>query len=157
MNYFVLKQGEILGPFLREDLLAQIEGNVFDESDLAQPEGSAHWTPLRLLLDGDPSGTIDPAAVAPDWRTLGTWAFRRARHAILSDPLRSGFVFFGIGLATLLLSLWPAALWLPWFAVSAYAGVLLFRRGAAGNATLLLGCVLVVVAVALATMRRVPF
>ena len=113
MNYFVLKQGEILGPFLRDDLVAQIEADVFAESDLAQPEGSAHWTPLRLLLDGGggAGGEMDSAAVAPDWRTLGTWALRRTRHGIANDPLRTGFVFFSIGLATLLLSLWPAVLW----------------------------------------------
>jgi hypothetical protein len=56
----------------------------------------------------------------------------------------------------LLLSYWPAALWLPWFAVAVYAGILLFRRGAAGNATLLLGCILVAVAVGFATLRALP-
>ena len=157
MNYFVLKQGEILGPFQRDDLVAQLEGNVFVETDLAQPAGSSHWTPLRLLLEGNATSGPDTAAVAPDWRTLATWAWRRTRHGVATDPLRTGFVFFGIGVAVLLLSFYPAALWLPWFAVAAYAGVLLFQRGAAGNATLLLGCVLVVVAVALATMRKVPF
>jgi hypothetical protein len=108
MNYFVLKRGEILGPFLREDLLAQIEGNVFDESDLGQIEGSAHWTPLRLLLHGDAATVMEGGAIAPDWRTLGTWAFRRARHLVQSDPFRGGFFFFGIGAGTLLLSYWPA-------------------------------------------------
>jgi hypothetical protein len=156
MNYFVLKQGEILGPFLREDLLAQIEGNAFEESDLAQIEGSAHWTPLRLLLHSDAAQVMDSGAIAPDWRTLATWAFRRARHLVQTDPLRGGFVFFGIGAGTLLLSFWPAVLWLPSFAVATYAGILLFRRGAAGNATLLLGCVLVAVAVGLATLRKLP-
>jgi hypothetical protein len=156
MKYFVLKRGEILGPFLREDLLAQIEGNVFDESDLGQIEGSAHWTPLRLLLHGDAATVMEGGAIAPDWRTLGTWAFRRARHLVQSDPFRGGFFFFGIGAGTLLLSYWPAALWLPWFAVAVYAGILLFRRGAAGNATLLLGCILVAVAVGFATLRALP-
>ena len=156
MNYFVLKRGEILGPFQRDELVAQLERNVFDETDLAQPEGSAHWTPLRLLLEGDSSNLSEPSAVAPDWQTLATWIWRRARHGIASDPLRTGFVFFGIGVAFLLLSFYPPALSLPWFAIAAYAGVLLFQRGAAGNGTLLLGCVLVAVAVALATMRKVP-
>jgi hypothetical protein len=155
MNYFVLKRGEILGPFRREDLLRQIEENVFLENDLGQPEGSAHWTPLRLLLDGE-AAVEEPGAIAPDWRTLVTWGFRRARHLVQNDPFRGGFVFFGIGAGILLLSFWPPALWLPWLVVAAYAGILLFRRGAAGNATLLLGCVLVAVVVGLATMRAFP-
>jgi hypothetical protein len=75
---------------------------------------------------------------------------------VQTDPFRGGFVFFGIGAGILLLSFWPPALWLPWLVVAAYAGILLFRRGAAGNATLLLGCVLVAVVVGLATMRAFP-
>ncbi|HEX5175823.1 MAG TPA: hypothetical protein VFV83_02285, partial [Chthoniobacteraceae bacterium] len=85
-----------------------------------------------------------------------TWAFRRGRHLVENDPLRGGFIFFGIGTGVLLLSFWPPALWIPWLAVAVYAGILLFRRGAAGNATLLLGCVLVAVVVGLATMRGFP-
>jgi hypothetical protein len=50
----------------------------------------------------------------------------------------------------------PDAVWFPWFAVAVYAGILLFRRGAAGNATLLLGCILVAVAVGFATLRALP-
>jgi hypothetical protein len=154
MDYFVLKDGEIVGPFRRDEIVARLETEVFEEDDLAQQEGSVHWTPLRALFDGSSPSETNGAAVAPDWKTLGIWMFRRARYMVENDPLRAGFIFLGVGIIVVLLSHWSVLLWLPWFLVASYAGVLLFRRGAAGLATLLLACVLLALVAAFVTLKR---
>jgi hypothetical protein len=152
-----LKQGEILGPFLREDLLTQIEGKRF--------RGKAISPKLKGPRIGRRFAFCCTATPPRSWtaarsrRTGGrSPPGRSGVRAISCRPIHCGVVlsFSESALGTLLLSFWPAVLWLPSFAVATYAGILLFRRGAAGNATLLLGCVLVAVAVGLATLRKLP-
>lgn len=154
MDYFVLKRGEILGPFRKEELVTQLEGKSFEPEDFAQSEGSKHWMPLRDLLNSAKAAGDDSGAFAPDWTTLRIWAWRRVRHSILYEPVRAGFVCVGIGLVVVLLTWWTPLLWLPWFLVAALAGILLFRRGVVVPATLLLGCVLLGVALAWAMMEH---
>jgi hypothetical protein len=155
MDYFVLKRGEILGPFRKEELAAQLESHSFEPEDFAQSEGSKHWMPLGDLLNSPNAAGDESGAFAPDWTTLRVWAARRIRHSLLYEPMRAGFVSVGIGVLIVLLSWWPPLLWLPWLLAAAVAGVLLFRRGGVAMATLLLGCTLLALAMGWAMMEHV--
>ena len=154
MDYFVLKRGDIVGPFRKEDLVAQLATHALEPGDVAQIEGSQHWVPVRELIDAPDPVEDQPGAVAPDWRTLGVWACRRLRYFVFYEPLRAGFVCLAIGVAIVLLSWWPPLLWLPWFLIAGLAGILLFRAGAAGTATVLLACVLLGIVLGWVIMGR---
>ena len=140
MNYFVLKQGDTLGPFSRDEIVAQLAQGTFEATDFGQVEGTKHWAPLSQLLD--PESAAGSGALAPDWKTILVWVSRRARHALTEQPMHAGFFCVAIGFVFVLLSWWSPLLWMPWFLTACFAGILLFRRGAAGMATALLACAL---------------
>jgi hypothetical protein len=126
MDMYVLKNGEILGPFKGEELVMQVEAGKFTVDDLAQPEGAAYWTPLRKLLDVQeeaPSGVLGGMrAYLPALRREVVAAFETRSWQTALLCLAAGTFFF-------LLSLWPALLWLPWFAAAFVASMVLIRAG----------------------------
>lgn len=134
--FYVLKQGEILGPFSGDELKAAVETGRFSFRDLVQREGQPIWQPLGRILET--SGDDSFGAIAPDWRSILTWAWVRIRYDLGEQSLGAGALCLGVGTLALALSRWPMVFWVPWFGAAIVASIILLRRQRAEHGLLLL-------------------
>jgi len=126
-SYYILRRGEILGPFHRSSLEDLVKEGRIEYDDFAQEVGDSQWSPLRWVLK--PASAEDlKGAHAPTWRTLLKWAWLRVRYSLDENSLSSGWVCLGIALGGLFLSRWPALLWAPWAVLAFFGGIALYRR-----------------------------
>ena len=77
-QFYVLKQGGMHGPFTREELRERFRGGHLDMEDFVQMEGVPIWQPLARILGNE--DTVPHGAIAPDWKSLMTWAWLRLRY-----------------------------------------------------------------------------
>jgi len=140
--YFVLRHGEILGPFTFKSLLELTVAKTVSRDDFVQKSGSFEWVPLRWVLDPENAPRED-GAHAPQWKTLLSWCWMRLRYNLDECSLQAGLLCLGFSIAGLLLSHWPVIFWAPWSVLSFIAGVALYRRNrvAAGIALMLASAV----------------
>jgi hypothetical protein len=126
-EYYVLKEGKIVGPYTKEQLRADINAGRLKQTDFVQTGGLPIWRPLGRVLG---EGFEELAgAVAPDWRSLVTWAWLRLRYNLDEQSIGAGLTTLGIGIVALALARWPFVFWAPWFIFAAIAGFALLRRG----------------------------
>jgi outer membrane biosynthesis protein TonB len=133
---YVLKQGNILGPFTRERLRTALAGRELNPEDFAQTGGVPIWQPLARII-GDVEVELR-GAIAPDWKSLLHWAWLRLRYDIDERSEIAGSVCLGIGLLVLALSHWTFLFWLPWTGAALLAAVALLQRRRFGTGILLL-------------------
>lgn len=126
-RFYILRGGEILGPFSPSALMDLVKIGRAEFDDFAQEIGDSEWSPLRWVLDPANSEALE-GAHAPTWQTLIKWAWLRLRYNLEERSLSSGWIFLGIALAGLFLSRWPALLWAPWAALAFFGGIALYRR-----------------------------
>ncbi|MES2570550.1 MAG: trypsin-like peptidase domain-containing protein [Verrucomicrobiota bacterium] len=144
MEFYVLENGEILGPFTREFLAAQVESGVFTARHMAQQKGRAHWTPIFRVLQTGGESFLTEEALAPDWQTILQWGYQRLRFAFEQQPAMVGGVALLGGSLFFFLSFLPALFWLPWFAGALLASILLIRLGKVRlGAAMMAGAVLI--------------
>ena len=123
---YVLKQGNILGPFTRERLRTALVSRELNPEDFAQTGGVPIWQPLgRIIEDVDLELR---GAIAPDWKSLLQWAWLRLRYDIDERSEIAGSVCLGVGLLVLALSHWTFLFWLPWTGAALLAAVALLQR-----------------------------
>ncbi len=125
--HFVLRRGEILGPFEVQQLKTLIKDGTLEEDDFVQQVGNSEWLPLRWLMFPGEARNLE-GAMAPTWRTLLKWAWLRLRYALDEQSFSAGWVCLGFALVGLLLSRWPVLLWGPWAVLAFFGGVALYRR-----------------------------
>ena len=142
LEYYVLKDGEMLGPFDEDQLRAGLANGQFAATDFFQPSHETKWQPMRSLLAPDHQGA--EGAVAPDWHCILKWAWLRLRYSLGQSSVQAGGVCLAIGTAVLILSRWPFLFWIPWFIATAIAAVALIRRKREAHGTVLLLCVICV-------------
>ena len=123
---YVLKQGNILGPFTRERLRTALAGRELNPEDFAQTGGVPIWQPLSRLLEKNEVELR--GAIAPDWKSLLQWAWLRLRYDIDERSEIAGSVCLGVGLLVLALSHWTFLFWLPWIGGALLASVALLQR-----------------------------
>jgi S1-C subfamily serine protease len=141
-EFYVLKLGDIVGPFTEAELRAAVAEGRLTGKDFAQSAGLPIWRPLaRLLALPDEQGL---GAVAPDLRSLMRWTWLRLRYHLDEDSVDAGVLCLLGGIVALGLARWPAVFWLPWFVAAAVAGVALLRRQRRVTGVLLLGAVVAV-------------
>ncbi len=126
--HYVLRRGEILGPFEIEELHKLVADGVLEYDDFVQEAGNSEWLPLRwLLVPGDAQDL--GGALAPTWHTLLKWSWLRLRYNLDAQSLYAGWVCLGLALCGLYLSSrWREILWLPWAILAFFGGVALYRR-----------------------------
>jgi hypothetical protein len=129
--HYVLRRGEILGPFDIEQLRELVSDGMLENDDFVQQAGSSEWLPLRWLLIPDDAQDLD-GALAPTWKTLLKWSWLRLRYNLDAQSLSAGWVCLGLALAGLFLSRWPMLLWAPWAVLAFFGGVALYRRERVG-------------------------
>ena len=136
-EFYVLKQGSILGPFTRAELQSRVDEGHVAPTDFGQTGGLPIWQPLSRILES--KGAALHGAVAPDWRSLVSWVWLRLRHDLDEQSVIAGSICLGLGLLSLALSRWPFVFWLPWIVAALIAGLALCqrRRMAAGGTMLL--------------------
>ena len=134
MEYFVLKGHDTTGPFSEEDLRRAFAGRRLDATDLVQPKGERHWTPLRKLLDRldeddppRPTESREPGIA----EVLATMTPERAPGLLAligANPVGAGLA--GVALAALLayLARWPLLVALPGLVLGITAGIILVLR-----------------------------
>ena len=135
-EYYVLKQGEMFGPFGEEQLREGLNDGHFTAADFVQAEGQTDWLPLGRVLggvDNDMRG-----AVAPDWISILKWAWLRLRYNLDEQSYPAGWVCLAVGAVSLALSRWPFVFWLPWFAAAVVAAVALLKRKHESHGAILL-------------------
>src|SRR6478609_4449544 len=128
-EYYVMKGGQILGPFSVEELRAAVDEQQFDMADFVQTGGLAIWRPISRVLGVD--GSIPIGAVAPDWQSILNWAWLRLKYNLEEQSLVAGLVCLGLGVTALFLARFAFLswlIWLPWFVPAALAAVALMRR-----------------------------
>ncbi len=125
-EFYVLKQGGMHGPFTREELQARFTGGQLDMEDFVQMEGVPIWQPLARVLGNE--DTVPHGAIAPDWKSLLTWAWLRLRYDLDEQSVVAGSVCLGIGLVALVLSRWTFVFWLPWMMAALLAALALWQR-----------------------------
>jgi len=125
-EFYVLKQGNILGPFTHEELRAALASRELNPEDFAQTGGLPFWQPLSRLI-GDVEIELR-GAIAPDWKSLIHWAWLRLRYDIDERSEIAGSVCLGVGLLVLALSHWTFLFWLPWTGAALLASVALLQR-----------------------------
>ena len=125
--HYVLRRGEILGPFEMPQLRELVAGGMLEYDDFVQQTGSSEWLPLRWLLIPDDAQDLD-GALAPTWRTLLKWSWLRLRYNLDEQSLSAGWVCLGLALGGLFLSRWPMLLWAPWAVLAFFGGIALYRR-----------------------------
>ena len=124
--FYVLKQGGMHGPFTREELHARFTAGIFAMEDFVQAEGVPIWQPLARVLGSE---DVNPhGAIAPDWKSLVTWAWLRLRFDLDEQSVVAGWACLGIGLVALVLSHWTFVFWLPWMMAALLAALALFQR-----------------------------
>jgi S1-C subfamily serine protease len=138
---YVLKNGEMFGPFREEQLRRGVEEGHFAPEDFVQIEGQEAWHPIGRMLGMD--GAESAGVVTPDWVSLLRWAWLRLRYDVGEQSFAAGSVFLGIGTLALALSRWPFLFWLPWFGATVVCAIPLLRRRKreAHGALLLVGVV----------------
>ena len=125
-EFYVLKQGGMHGPFTRADLQARFEGGQLEMEDFVQREGVPIWQPLARVLGNE--DTVPHGAIAPDWKSLLTWAWLRLRYDLGEQSIITGWTCLGIGLLALILSHWTFVFWLPWMMAALLAALALWQR-----------------------------
>jgi hypothetical protein len=130
--YFVLRHGEILGPFTFQRLLELTVAKTVSRDDFVQKSGAFEWVPLRWVLDPDNAPRED-GAHAPQWKTLLSWCWMRLRYNLDERSLPAGLACLGLSIVGLLLSHWPMIFWGPWSVLAFVAGVSLYRRDHVGT------------------------
>ena len=125
-EFYVLKQGGMHGPFTREELQARFTGGQLDMEDFVQMEGVPIWQPLARILGNE--DTVPHGAIAPDWKSILTWAWLRLRFDLDEQSVAAGSVCLGIGLVALVLSRWTFVFWLPWMMAALLAALALWQR-----------------------------
>lgn len=130
--HYVLRHGEILGPFEMEELTKMVSAGKLDHDDFVQQTGTSEWLPLRWLLVPNAAQDLE-GALAPTWRTLLKWTWLRLRFNLDEQSLYAGWVCLGLAFAGLFLSRWPMLLWAPWAVLAFFGGVALYRRGRPGT------------------------
>ncbi len=130
--YYVLRRGEILGPFKIEDLAELVASSTLEYDDFAQQTGSSEWHPLRWLLVPDEAQDLE-GALAPTWHTLIKWSWLRLRYNLDEQSLSAGWVCLGFAMLGLFLSRWPIILWAPWAVLAFLGGIALYRRDRPGT------------------------
>jgi len=139
-EFYLLKDGEMLGPFLEDELRAGLADGRFAANDFVQADNFPVWQPLGRVLalgSGEAGG-----AIAPDWGCLLKWAWYRLRYSLSEQSVPAGMACLGIGTAVLLLSRWPFLFWVPWFIATAVAAIALIRRKHEVQGTILLAWVI---------------
>lgn len=129
--HYVLRRGEILGPFDMAQLRELVAGAMLEYDDFVQQAGSSEWLPLRWLLIPDDAQDLD-GALAPTWKTLLKWSWLRLRYNLDEQSLSAGWVCLGLALGGLFLSRWPMLLWAPWAVLAFFGGIALYRRDRVG-------------------------
>lgn len=124
---YVLKKGEILGPFSEADLREAMKRGEFLPNDFVQQGGIAIWQPLRLFLGTAVEPTHGP--LAPDWKSIFVWAAIRLRHDVTAGSFALGLVCLMVGTILVALQHWPVAHLAPWFLVPALVGVFAMKGG----------------------------
>ena len=124
--FYVLKQGGMHGPFTREELHARFTAGIFAMEDFVQAEGVPIWQPLARVLGNEDTNLH--GAIAPDWKSLLTWAWLRLRFDLDEQSVVTGWACLGIGLVALVLSHWTFVFWLPWMMAALLAALALFQR-----------------------------
>ncbi len=135
--HYVLRRGEILGPFAVAELHKLVADGVLEYDDFVQEAGNAEWLPLRWLLIPGEAQDLG-GALAPTWLTLLKWSWLRLRYNLDAQSLYAGWVCLGLALSGLFLSRWPALLWLPWVVLAFFGGVALYRRERVGAGIVLM-------------------
>ena len=125
-EFYVLKQGGMHGPFTREELQVRFTGGQLDMEDFVQMEGVPIWQPLARVLGN--ADTVPHGAIAPDWKSLLTWAWLRLRFDLDEQSVVAGWACLGIGLVALVLSRWTFVYWLPWMMAALLAALALWQR-----------------------------
>jgi len=125
-DLYVLKHGEMFGPFHQEQLRKGVEEGHFAPGDFVQIEGQEDWRPIGRYLGMDEADL--PGAVAPDWACILRWSWLRLRYNIGEQSLTAGATCLGIGTLALALSRWPFVFWLPWFGATVVCAIPLLRR-----------------------------
>ncbi len=144
--HYVLRRGEILGPFDLEQLKELIGESMLEYDDFVQQAGTSEWLPLRWLLIPNKTQDLE-GALAPTWRTLIKWAWLRLRYNLDEESLSAGWVCLGLTIAGLFLSRWPMLLWAPWAVLAFLGGGVLYRRNRPGSGiALMLATALILVA-----------
>ena len=135
--YYVMKEGDILGPYRRAELEAGLADGRFTAGTFVQLDGYPIWQPLGRVLEG--AAEEGTGANAPDWATILTWAWRRVRYHMDEQSERAGAVCLALGTAALLLSNWPFVFWVPCFVAATVAAVALLMRQRTSPALMILG------------------
>jgi len=136
LEYYVLKDSEMFGPFGEDELRAGLAEGRFLPTDFVQTDNQPSWEPLGRLLD--PAGEEVSGAIAPNWRCILNWAWRRLCHNLGEDSAPAGVVCLAAGTAVLFLSRWPFLFWIPWFTATTVAAIALIRRKREAHGTVLL-------------------
>jgi len=126
MEFFILKDGQILGAFSEQQLEEHLRDGQLSPFDLAQTGRTPHWTPIAKLIEIE-LGPNDQLRSRWNARVRG-WIYQ-ARFSLESEPLRTGLFCLSVGAMLLILARWPALLCGPWFAGAAIAGCILLARG----------------------------
>ena len=156
-EFYVLKQGGMHGPFTRADLEARLADGLLSMEDFAQTEGVPIWQPLARILGSE--DTVPRGAIAPDWKSIITWAWMRLRYDIDEQSVAAGMVCLGVGLLVLALSHWTFLFWLPWTGAALLAALaLLQRRRMVAGLLMLLGVIVLPLGVFIwhATLKPAP-
>jgi len=62
LELFVLKDGQRLGPYTEEEVLAKVDDGTLSESDVAMVEGKTGWLPLASFIVREPAEDAGPQA-----------------------------------------------------------------------------------------------
>jgi hypothetical protein len=136
VEYHVLKDGGMSGPYSEEELRSGVAEGRFAMTDFVQVDGQVAWVPIGQVL-GTPEEVSNETEV-PGWRSILKWAWMRLRHDVTERGLATGSVCLLLGLLALALSKWPVFFWMPWLLVAAITAFLLLRRGREVSGALLL-------------------
>ena len=136
-EFYVLKNGGMHGPFTRAELQDRFTQGILAMEDFVQAEGVPIWQPLARILGSE--DTIPRGALAPDWKSIITWAWLRLRFDLDENAVVAGWICLGIGFAALLLSRWTFIFWFPWMMASLIASLALWQRRHMFAGGLLLG------------------
>lgn len=148
-QFHILKNSRSIGPLSEVDIREGLASGLFSLDDMVREDGETRWMRLRQIVEFAP-GAAEPAA--PGWMELASVVRRRLGADLAEHPLALGMVAIAIGGVTLLLlTQWPAALWLLWFGVAVVIGIVQLGSGRWGQ-----GAVLVTIpfAVALYILMR---
>ena len=142
------------GPFTRAELQARFAEGVLAMEDFVQAEGVPIWQPLARILGNE--DTVPRGAIAPDWKSILTWAWLRLRYDLDEQSVVTGWTCLGIGLVALVLSHWTFVFWLPWMMAALLAALALWQRQRIVAGALLLAATLALPMLFFALERKPP-